>query len=207
VPGSSVCRGQIADSPDRGGEWPVPRRFFIAGIRWQAECRAIPPPRGHRRAPIRRYGAGSADCVTWWSEAAIGYKLGRIMWEERTIERADKQGRVTHGPHGLTRPSRPVRAVWPWCVSLSGVPGVSCAPLRSQRTCHVLGGVCTLAPWPLVSGRGGQSRVEARRKNWASLVPGKVDMPTPVDHSSSDRRHTSPETKRPYPRRSFFSPS
>jgi hypothetical protein len=68
------------------------------------------------------------------------------------------------------------------------------------------GGVCTLAPWPLVSGRGGQSRVEARIKHGGSLVPSQIDMPTPVDHSSSDRRHTSPETTRPYPRRSCCSP-
>src|SRR5262245_56486120 len=61
-----------------------------------------------------------------------------------------------------------------------------------------------LAHWPLVSGLGGQSRVYARIKNWASLVPSKVDIPTPVDNSSSDRRHTASETELPYPRRSCF---
>jgi hypothetical protein len=39
----------------RGGEGPVPRQFFIAGIRWQAERRTRPPPCGHRRALIRRH--------------------------------------------------------------------------------------------------------------------------------------------------------
>src|SRR5262245_4167627 len=61
-----------------------------------------------------------------------------------------------------------------------------------------------LAHWPLVSGLGGQSRVYARIKNGASLVPGNVDIPTPVDNSSSDRRHTASETKLPYLRRSCF---
>jgi hypothetical protein len=38
-----------------GAECPVPRQFFIAGIRWPTERRAVRPLRRHRRAPIRRY--------------------------------------------------------------------------------------------------------------------------------------------------------
>jgi len=32
------------------------------------------------------------------AQGQLDTRIGRIMWEERAIGQADKQGRVTHGP-------------------------------------------------------------------------------------------------------------